>query len=59
MYDRYQDWRLDVDNMTYEVRSPLRCICVAPLPSVDDQTLPFLGVGRAWRQNWIRQHRVT
>jgi hypothetical protein len=19
MYDRYQDWRLDVDNMTYEV----------------------------------------
>lgn len=23
MYDRYQDWRLDVDNMTYEVCTPL------------------------------------
>jgi len=22
MYDRYQDWRLDVDNMTYEVCTP-------------------------------------
>jgi len=26
MYDRYQDWRLDVDNMTYEVCIPFCCI---------------------------------
>jgi len=28
MYDRYQDWRLDVDNMTYEACTPLCCIYV-------------------------------
>ena len=31
MYDRYQDWRLDVDNMTYEV-------CLPSLPC--NSTLP-------------------
>jgi hypothetical protein len=63
MYDRYQDWRLDVDNMTYEV-----CILslllylapfILPLPSDDDQTLLFAGVARARRQNWVCQHRVA
>jgi hypothetical protein len=33
MYDRYQDWRLDVDNMTYEVclfpPSHVTALCIA------------------------------
>jgi hypothetical protein len=60
MSDRYQDWRLDVDNMTYEVQ------VVHSLCSISKLSVPLvlinhfnIGTARIRRQNWICEHRVA